>query len=74
MLNKNARVEIDCPNCKQKLSFSVGQVLNGETITCQNCHLELDTSEFQKGLLKAEKELKDSGKRWNKTININFKV
>lgn len=74
MLNKDAKIDIDCPNCKHKLTFTVGQLQNGETITCPNCHLKLDTSEAQKSLTKLEKDLKDFSKRLNKTINIGFKL
>lgn len=74
MLNKSAKIDIDCPNCKHKLTLNVGQLQNGETITCSNCHSKLDTSEAQKSLTKLEKDLKDLSKRLNKTINIDFKL
>ena len=66
MLNKDARVDIDCPNCKHKLTLTVGQLQSGETITCPNCHLKLDTSEAKKSLAKVEKDLRDLSKRLNK--------
>lgn len=74
MLNKDAKIDIDCPNCKHKLTFTVGQLQNGETITCPNCHSKLDTSEAQKSLTKVEKDLKDLSKCLDKTINIDFKL
>jgi transcription initiation factor IIE alpha subunit len=74
MLNKDTKVDIDCPNCKHKLTLTIGQLQSGETITCPNCHLKLDTSEVQKSLAKLERDLKDAGKRLNKTTNINFKL
>jgi len=74
MLNKNAKIDIDCPNCKRKFAFTVGQLQKGETITCPNCDLKLDTSEAQKSLSKLEKDLSDFSKRLNKTINISFKL
>lgn len=74
MLNKNAKIDIDCPNCKHKFAFTVGQLQTGEPITCPNCKLKVDTSEAQKSLSKLEKDLKDFGKRLSKTININFKL
>jgi len=74
MLNKDTKVDIDCPNCKHKLTFTVGQLQSGENITCLNCQIKLDISEVQKSLAKLERDLKDAGKNLNKTININFKL
>jgi len=74
MLNKDAKIDITCPNCKHSFSISVRQLQSGEIIDCPNCPLKLDTSEAQKSLAKIEKDLKDFGKRLNKTININFKL
>ncbi len=74
MLNRDAKVDSACPRCKHKLTFTVGQLQSGQTITCQNCHLKLDTSEAKKSLAKVEKDLKDFCKRVSKTINIKFKL
>ena len=74
MLNKDAKIDTDCPNCKNKLTFTVGQLQRGETIICPNCHLKLDTSEAQKSLAELEKSLKAFRKRVSKTISIKFKL
>ena len=76
MLNRGAKIDSNCPKCKHKLTFTVGQLQSGETITCQNpnCHLKLDTSEAQKSLAELEKSLKAFRKRVSKTISIKFKL
>lgn len=66
MLNKDAKVEAKCPNCKHGISFTVRQLQNGEVITCPNCHLNMDTTEAQKSLLKVEKDLQDFKRRHSK--------
>ncbi len=74
MLNKEAKIDINCPNCKHSFSISVRQLQSGEIIACPNCPLKLDTSEAKKNLAKVEKNLKDLGKCLSKTININLKL
>ena len=74
MLNKGEKIEFDCPNCEHKLTFTVGQLQSGETIICQNCRLKLDTEKAQKTLQEVENNLKNFGKKFKKTINIDFKL
>ena len=76
MLNREAKIDFNCPKCKHKLTLTVGQLQSGEIFTCQNpdCHLKLDTSEIQKSLGEVEKSLKAFGKHMSKTINIKFKL
>jgi len=74
MLNKDAKVEAKCPNCRYEISFTVRQLQSGELITCPNCHLKMNTAEAQKKLGELKKNLKDFAKRNTKIININLKL
>jgi peptide subunit release factor 1 (eRF1) len=64
MLDSNARIELTCPNaeCGNKWSVRLGEMRRGP-ITCPECGLEMDTTEFDKGMADVEKKLKQFGRR-----------
>jgi hypothetical protein len=62
MLDNNAKIPLTCgdPECGNKWSVRLGDLRKGPT-TCPKCGLEMDTTEFAKGMDDAEKKLKGFG-------------
>jgi hypothetical protein len=65
MLDKNATIDLICPNpdCDHTWSVTLGELRSGPR-TCPKCGVEIDTSEFAKGMVDAEKKLKQFGRRF----------
>ena len=59
MLNKAAKFDLVCPNCKKTVVIRVGQVLDGDIIVCPACKLRFEAKELQDNLKNIEAQLKD---------------
>lgn len=74
MLNQDASIDIDCPNCNKKVSIKVRELQSGKLISCPQCHLKFDTTDVKKGLEDVEKKLQEFSKSISKQIDIKFKI
>ena len=55
------RIEISCPSCSHKISKTLGELKLNKHIKCTSCgHLiQLENSNFKKGLQSAKKNIAD---------------
>ncbi len=64
-------VQLTCPNCKEKITETIGRLKANPDITCGNCDsaIHVDTTKFGQGIEAAEKMLADL----RKTLKKSFK-
>ena len=61
MFDKNARLDIPCPECGHKTSMAVREIECNPTYGCAGCgkNVTVDASQFKDGLKDAEKQIND---------------
>jgi len=73
MLNRNVPIDMECPRCHQKFSFTFGNLQKREPVSCPHCGLKLVTAAAEEILANAEKSLKDLKKNVVKAIRADPK-
>jgi len=74
MLNRNIPIDIECPGCHKKFSFTLGHLLSRELISCLHCGSKLDTTAAEDIAAEAERPLKDLKKNIIKAIKVDLKA
>jgi len=62
MLNKDAKVDFTCPNCKRKFSLNVRQMMANEG-KCPYCHITIKSPDFKKDLERKINDIERAIKR-----------
>jgi uncharacterized Zn finger protein (UPF0148 family) len=60
LLNKSAHLDIPCPGCKRKKSFTVAELEKSPVYVCPGCgkSVKLQADDFRKGIADVEKQLR----------------
>lgn len=60
MFDKSVKLDIPCPGCGFKSSFSIKELEKNPTYVCPGCNqsVTIDANKFTQGLKDAEKQLK----------------
>jgi predicted Zn finger-like uncharacterized protein len=56
------KVQIPCPNCQAKVTVTLKQVSNEETVKCNSCQVDINLIDNKKS---AEKGIKDINKAFS---------
>jgi transposase-like protein len=59
-----AEFDIDCPNCRRKITQTIGKARSKTRVTCPSCGqgVTFDTREFDAAVKKIERELSKLGR------------
>ncbi len=69
MLNKDAKIEIPCPQCGHKFQATLGQVEKGEKVICPNCKSTIVLKDdFSKQIEKSIKDFQRNIKNINRKL------
>ena len=71
-IDDNARLDIQCPQCKTKFSKTIRE-LKGPGVKCPKCGVAFETSQFKKGIDDVDRSLRDF-ERNLKDIKIDIKL
>jgi DNA-directed RNA polymerase subunit RPC12/RpoP len=76
MFNRNAEIEIPCPNCGLKRKFKLKELEGVVKYSCDGCKKEinLDANKFARDLKVSEKKLENTLKKTIKNINLKLKM
>ena len=76
MFNRNAEMEIPCPNCGLKRKFKLKELEGVVKYVCGGCKksISLDANKFARDLKDSEKKIENTLKKAIKDININIKM
>ena len=62
------KIEIDCPNCKSKISITINQVANQEIVRC-NCGQKIQLEDNNSSSKKSINDVNKAFSSLEKTIN-----
>lgn len=59
MFDKNAMIDVPCPECGSKKKLSIGTLERNPSFVCSKCgkSVKVDASKFTKGIKEAEEQI-----------------